>query len=95
VNDISVTVRLTPKLKKFVEGRIRSGRYSDYTEVIRDALRALEHADRGEARDVKKLIEEGFSSGPAEPLTRDTWSSIWKESEIIARTLRRKRKAAA
>ena len=37
---------LTPELEKAVDDRVRSGRYSSASEVVRDALRLLEERDR-------------------------------------------------
>ena len=38
----TLNVSLTPDLSRFVEGRIRSGRYQSASEVVREALRLLE-----------------------------------------------------
>lgn len=94
-NTTTITVRLTPELKKLVDARIRSGRYLDQSEVVREALRMLEQANSPEDAELEALIEEGFESGAAQPLTPRTWREIWTESDAIARTLRQKRKAAA
>ena len=92
----NLTVSLTPKLKKFIEGKVRSGRYEDSSDVVRDALRALERGeDRREDPALEKLIQEGLDSGAPEPLTRGTWDEIWAESDQLARALRGKHKRAA
>ena len=38
----TITVSITPELKAFIEGRLRSGRYGNASEVVRTALRLLE-----------------------------------------------------
>ena len=38
----SLNVSLTPELEKFVQERVKSGRYQTASEVVREALRLLE-----------------------------------------------------
>jgi putative addiction module CopG family antidote len=38
-------ITLTKELEAFVKEKVRSGRYADESDVIRDALRALEQCD--------------------------------------------------
>lgn len=38
----TMNVSLTPELEKFVEDKVKSGRYASNSEVVRDALRLLE-----------------------------------------------------
>ena len=53
----SLNVSLTPELEKFVQNRVKSGRYQTASEVVREALRLLEFAerDREEALQALKL----------------------------------------
>lgn len=37
----TMTVSLTPELRAFVQGRLKSGRYGNASEVVRAALRLL------------------------------------------------------
>jgi antitoxin ParD1/3/4 len=67
----------------FVRKLIDSGRYSSASEVMRDALRLLEDAEvlrDIRTEELKKLIQEGFDSGPSEP---------WDPEEIKAEGRRR------
>jgi antitoxin ParD1/3/4 len=41
-----MNVSLTPELEKFVQSKVKSGRYLSASEVIREALRLLEERDR-------------------------------------------------
>lgn len=44
-------VSLSPRLKRFVEARVRSGRYANASEVVRAGLRLLEEEEAlGELR---------------------------------------------
>jgi antitoxin ParD1/3/4 len=96
VKTSKLNITLTPALRQLVEAKVRSGRYQNSSEVVRDALRVLEQGeDRVEDPALEALIQEGLDSGPAQPLTRRAWSQIWAESDRVARTLRGKRKRAA
>lgn len=75
---------------------MRSGRYQDAGEVVRDALRTFERGDNcGEDPALEELIQEGLDSGPAEPLTRPAWHKIWQESDRLAHRLRTRHKRTA
>jgi antitoxin ParD1/3/4 len=41
-----MNVSLTSELEEFVAGKVKSGRYSSASEVVREALRLLEEHDR-------------------------------------------------
>lgn len=41
-----MNVSLTPELEKFVSAKVRAGRYSSASEVVREALRLLEEHDQ-------------------------------------------------
>jgi antitoxin ParD1/3/4 len=62
VNRTTVNVSLTPELDAFVQSRVASGRYQTASEVVREALRLLEHREkeREEAfRQLKARLERG------------------------------------
>jgi antitoxin ParD1/3/4 len=42
----TMNISLTPQLEKLVQDRVKSGRYTSASEVIREALRLLETHDR-------------------------------------------------
>ena len=47
----TMNISLTPQLEKLVQDRVRSGRYTSASEVMREALRLLEaHDQEREAR---------------------------------------------
>ena len=71
-----MNVSLTPELEVFVRQRVHSGRYSSSSEVVREGLRLLEERERLnelKLRELRKRIEEGLGSGPAEPWDKDAF----------------------
>jgi len=55
-------ITLTKELELLVEEKVRSGRYEDETDVIRDALRALEQRDNFESPVLEAALLEGVQS---------------------------------
>lgn len=65
------SISMTQHQQEFVSRMVQSGRYKGVSEVVRAGLRLLE--DREEARAARldvldALVQQGFDSGPAEPL---------------------------
>jgi antitoxin ParD1/3/4 len=59
----TLNVSLTPELCRFIEARVRSGRYQTASEVVREALRLLEARERepvSSVSDVAADIEYGL-----------------------------------
>jgi antitoxin ParD1/3/4 len=50
----------------FIQKQVAEGRYSSASDVVRAGLRLLETEDRRH-RVLKRAIDEGLASGPAEP----------------------------
>lgn len=70
-----MNVSLTPELEELVHERVRSGRYTSASEVVRELLRLL--ADRDELRqlrlqDVRAKVEEGLDAIAGAMCTRAT-----------------------
>ena len=60
----TLNVSLTKDLSRFVENRLRSGKYQTASEVVREALRLLEerdHAPVASIEDLKREIEVGLA----------------------------------
>lgn len=60
-----MNVSLTPELEELVHERVRSGRYTSASEVVREALRLL--IDRDEVRrarldEIRGKVDEGLQS---------------------------------
>jgi antitoxin ParD1/3/4 len=65
---MNISVSLTPELVGLIKEKVESGRYTSTSEVVREALRLLERADRQEAERLKALRHawrEGIESGDA------------------------------
>ena len=62
---------LGPHFENFIKCMVESGRYTSASEVVRDSLRLLEESEKLREAKLSALradIQEGFESGPAEPL---------------------------
>ncbi|GJE72931.1 type II toxin-antitoxin system ParD family antitoxin [Methylorubrum podarium] len=60
--------------ERFVKGLVASGRYASASEVVRDGLRLMEEREQTRAAKLEALrrdIQDGIDSGPAEPLDMD------------------------
>ena len=55
-------VTLTPELEALVKEKVRSGRYADESDVMRDALHALELRDEYESPALEAALLEGVRS---------------------------------
>lgn len=72
MSEISIT--LTPYFKELVEAKVQSGRYSDASDVLREALRLFEQHERereARLRDLQAAIDEGLASGESRPFDID------------------------
>jgi antitoxin ParD1/3/4 len=62
---IAMNVSLTPELEKLVQTKVKTGRYTSASEVIREALRLMEARDEMQAlraEDVRQQIAAGMAS---------------------------------
>jgi antitoxin ParD1/3/4 len=60
-----MNVSLTPELEQLVHLKVRTGRYTSASEVVREALRLMEERDQMQAlrrEDVRKKIAAGMAS---------------------------------
>jgi putative addiction module CopG family antidote len=70
-------VTLTEELEALVKEKVRSGRYTDASDVVRDALRALEQRDDFASPALEAALLEGVRS-PHRPYGNATLSRIRK-----------------
>jgi putative addiction module CopG family antidote len=55
-------ITLTRELESLIKAKVRSGRYKDESDVVRDALRALEQRDDYESPALEAALLEGVRS---------------------------------
>jgi antitoxin ParD1/3/4 len=63
---MNISISLTPELVGMIKAKVEGGRYSSTSEVVREALRLLERADRQEADYsdyLRRAWNEGIESG--------------------------------
>jgi antitoxin ParD1/3/4 len=92
----SLNVSLTPELEKFVQERVKSGRYQTASEVVRDALRLLESYERDRTsaygalkREVQSAAAEAEAEGAQFYSGEEVFDELrWRSAQ------RRKRKAS-
>jgi antitoxin ParD1/3/4 len=54
---MATSVRLTPELERFTRRCVKSGRYSNVSEVVRSALRMLQDEEE-RRREFRKMLKE-------------------------------------
>ena len=69
--EMIMQVTLTKELEQYVKTKIRTGRYADESEVLRDAWRALEERDDYESPALEAALLEGVR-GPHRPYGKAT-----------------------
>ena len=57
-----MTIVLPPALSQLVERLVHTGRYADESEVVREALRVLEHQEFDESPALEAALLEGVRS---------------------------------
>jgi antitoxin ParD1/3/4 len=63
----TMNVSLTPELEKFIHDKVATGRYQTASEVVREALRALDdaHARELEIQRIREHIAKGVAEADA------------------------------
>jgi antitoxin ParD1/3/4 len=74
-------VTLTKELEALIQEKVRSGRYADASDVLRDALRALEERGGFESPDLEAAILEGVRS-PHQPYGSSTMGRARKRAAV-------------
>ena len=75
-------VTLTKELETLVKEKVKSGRYADESDVVRDALRALEQRDDFESPALEAALLEGVRS-PHRPFGKSTLDRIRKAARNL------------
>jgi antitoxin ParD1/3/4 len=53
-----MNVSLTPELERFVNGKVKTGRYNSASEVVREALRLLEQHEQARTAQLGEFNKE-------------------------------------
>lgn len=95
VNRTTVNVSLTPELDGFLQSRVRSGRYQTTSEVVREALRLLQHQEKqrdASLRELRAKLKRGAAQAEhGELLDGDT---VFEELRELIEERRRAKKRA-
>ncbi|WP_140909053.1 type II toxin-antitoxin system ParD family antitoxin [Cognatiluteimonas lumbrici] len=73
----TMNMSLPDQLKRFVDEEVREGGYASTSDYMRDLIRQRQRAKAEEL--LRRLIAEGLASGPAEPVTKQTFEQMRKE----------------
>jgi antitoxin ParD1/3/4 len=69
---MNISISLPPELVGFIEAEVESGRFASTSDVVREALRLLERAERreteGPLEELRAAWAEGVVSGDDGPL---------------------------
>jgi len=79
-----MNISLSDPLKQFVDEEVSEGGYSSTSDYVRDLIRQRQRAKAENL--LRQLIAEGLASGPAIPVTSETFDRMREE---LAKRLRR------
>lgn len=86
--NFTMSQTLTPYYKRIIKRQIRTGRFSNESEVIRHSLRLADSLARGAGplecsfagrEDLEELLLEGLSSGSSKRMTAARKKQIYKQ----------------
>lgn len=80
----TMNISLSDPLKQFVDEEVSEGGYSSTSDYVRDLIRQRQRAKAENL--LRQLIAEGLASGPAIPVTSETFDRMREE---LAERLRR------
>ena len=86
-----MNVSLTPQLERFVQSKVKSGRYSSSSEVVREALRLLEEHEKARAaqlRDYQAELDRRLAAPESESVDGE---SFFRQLRLKSREHRSKR----
>jgi antitoxin ParD1/3/4 len=70
----TMNIALPEPLRAYVAQRVESGEYGNTSEYVRDLIRK-DRRDQ-QIQKLRRLVEDGLSSGPATPDTPDDWNEL-------------------
>ncbi|EDM29248.1 hypothetical protein LNTAR_22699 [Lentisphaera araneosa HTCC2155] len=80
---MQMNVSLTPELHDIVQRKVKSGLYSNASEVIRASIRNLEKEEQKQNswNTLNKLLEDAADSGRSESTLDDIVNRVIKQNE--------------
>ncbi len=75
-------IQLTGQLTEFIQDKVRSGRYADASDVVREALRVLERQEEYESPALEAALLEGVR-GPHLDYGSDSLARIRQEASAL------------
>ena len=85
-----MNVSLTKELEEFVNAKLKSGRYSSASEVVREGLRLLEHED--ELRELQRVeLRKAIAAGAEQAKSGKTIPGDQVFEDLRKRSQRRRR----
>lgn len=76
-----MNVSLTPELDRYVQSKVASGLYASASEVVRDALRSMQHREPQLDREyVQRRIDEGLKAIAEGDYVEATWEEHLRET---------------
>lgn len=73
----TMNVSLPDPLKQFVDEEVREGGFASTSDYMRDLIRQRQREKA--AAFLRQLIAEGLASGPAKPVTDETFAQMRKQ----------------
>ncbi|MEK6788012.1 MAG: type II toxin-antitoxin system ParD family antitoxin [Pseudomonadota bacterium] len=73
----TMNISLTDPLKQFVDDEVREGGFASTSDYMRDLIRQRQRRKAEET--LRALIAEGLASGPAVPVTPETFDQLRKQ----------------
>lgn len=89
----NINVSLSEPMRKWVEAQVKTGRYGNLSEYVRELIRS-DQAKAAERR-LEELLLEGLGSGEPIEVTPEFWEK--KRRDLVARVeeVRKKKKKAS
>lgn len=87
----TMNISLTRQLQKFIQDRIKSGRYTSASEVVREGLRLMQEREEERAaaiQSIRQKIEQGIAAADRGELIDG--AEVFRELERRAKARRRK-----
>jgi antitoxin ParD1/3/4 len=75
-------IQLTPQFEELIERKVQSGRYTDASEVVQEALRLLDERDKmTRLREALAVGEAQVARGEVKPWTSESMGRLLHEAE--------------